>query len=106
MVFWEAVYLHVTVILSIFYISSILLLSYIERTITIPLESMSKIVANYVSDSEGITSNALIIAKCQEYAADQTEVGILANSFQNMIQDLEVYLENLKGHLGEGEDKR
>ncbi|MGI6465214.1 PP2C family protein-serine/threonine phosphatase [Methanobacterium sp.] len=103
MVFWEAVYLHVTVILSIFYISSILLLSYIERTITIPLESMSKIVANYVSDSEGITSNALIIAKCQEYAADQTEVGILANSFQNMIQDLEVYLENLKRVTSEKE---
>jgi sigma-B regulation protein RsbU (phosphoserine phosphatase) len=95
-VFWESVYLHITLILSIFYISSILLLGYIERTITIPIESISKIVTNYVSDSEGITNSDLITKKCQEYAADQTEVGILAHSFQDMIQDLEVYLENLK----------
>ncbi|MDO5836343.1 MAG: PP2C family protein-serine/threonine phosphatase [Methanobacterium sp.] len=95
-VFWESVYLHITLILSIFYISSILLLGYIERTITIPIESISEIVTNYVSDSEGITNSDLITKKCQEYAADQTEVGILAHSFQDMIRDLEVYLENLK----------
>ena len=101
--FWESVYLHVTLILSIFYISTILLLRYIERTITTPIESISDIVNNYVSDSEGIASSALITAKCQEYAADETEVGILAHSFENMIQDLEVYLENLKKVTSEKE---
>lgn len=101
--FWESVYLHITLILSIFYISSILLLGYIERTITIPIESISEIVTKYVSDSEGIASSALITAKCQEYAADETEVGILAHSFTNMIQDLEVYLENLKKVTSEKE---
>jgi len=101
--FWETVYLHITLILSIFYISAILLLGYIERTITTPIESISEIVTKYVSDSEGIASSALITAKCQEYAADQTEVGMLAHSFQNMIQDLEVYLENLKKVTSERE---
>ena len=101
--FWELVYLHTTLILSIFYISVIVLLGYIERTMTIPIESLSDIVNNYVSDSDGIADSASIIAKCQEYASGETEVGILAHSFQNMIQELEVYLENLKKVTSEKE---
>lgn len=100
---WELVYLHTTLILSIFYISVIVLLGYIEKTMTIPIESLSDIVNNYVSDSDGIADSARIIAKCQEYASDVTEVGILAHSFQNMIQELEVYLENLKKVTSEKE---
>jgi sigma-B regulation protein RsbU (phosphoserine phosphatase) len=101
--FWESVYLNITLILSIFYISSIVLLGYIEKTVTIPIESISDIVTNYVSDSEGIANSTRITAKCQEYATDKSEVGILAQSFKNMIQDLEVYLENLKKVTSERE---
>jgi len=101
--FWEAVYLNITLILSIFYISSIGFLWYIEKNITTPIESISDIVKSYVSNSNGITNSQLIISKCEEYATPQSEVGILALSFQRMIRDLEIYLKNLKNVTAEKE---
>ena len=68
-----------------------------------PIESISDIVKNYVSDSDGIRNNDAIILKCNHYAAQKSEVGILASSFQKMAMDLEIYVKNLKNVTAEKE---
>ncbi|MBP1945858.1 SpoIIE family protein phosphatase [Methanobacterium petrolearium] len=94
--FWESVYLNITIILTIFYVSAIGFLWYIEKNITTPIESISDIVKNYVGDSEDITNSSEIISECEQYITKESEVGILANSFQKMVRDLEIYVKNLK----------
>ena len=101
--FWETIYLNITIILSIFYISSIGFLWYIEQKITTPIESISEITKNYVNDSEGITDSAHIRSKCERYASHESEVGILALSFEKMILDLEIYLKELEKVTAERE---
>jgi sigma-B regulation protein RsbU (phosphoserine phosphatase) len=101
--FWESVYLDITLIVSIFYIFSIGFLGYIEKNITTPIESISNIAKNYVSDSNGITNDASIISKCEQYASQESEVGILALSFEKMIKDLKIYIKNLEKVTSEKE---
>ncbi len=101
--FWDSVYLNITLVLSVFYIASIAFLWYIERNISTPIESMSDIVKNYVNDSNEIRDSKQVISKCEEYIAQKNEVGILASSFQKMIKDLEVYMENLENVTAEKE---
>lgn len=101
--FWESVYLNITLILSIFYMSSIGFLWYIEKNITTPIESISNIAKNYVSDSNGITNDVSIISKCEQYASQESEVGILALSFEKMIKDLKIYIKNLEKVTAEKE---
>lgn len=101
--FWESIYLYVTLILSIFYISSIGFLWYIEKNITTPIESISSIAKNYVDDSRGIANSANIITNLENYSIHESEVGILALSFKKMILDLEIYLKDLKKVTAEKE---
>ena len=101
--FWDSVYLNITLILSVFYIASIAFLWYIEQNISTPIESISDIVKNYVSDSDGMRNNDAIISRCEQYAAQKSEVGILASSFQKMTMDLEIYMKNLKNVTAEKE---
>lgn len=100
--FWRSVYLNITLILIVFYISAIGFLWYIEKNITNPIESISHIEKNYVSDS-GIANHDYIVSKCQQYASNETEAGVLASSFQKMIIDLEIYMKNLKKVTAEKE---
>lgn len=93
--FWEAVYLNITLIITIFYISAIACLWYIEKQITQPIESISYLLSNYISRQNKIDSQDITLY-CKVYARTDTEVGILAHSFQQMVQDLEDYIENLK----------
>jgi sigma-B regulation protein RsbU (phosphoserine phosphatase) len=101
--FWRSVYLNITLILSVFYISSIGFLWYIEKNITTPIESISGVVKNYVSDSGGIENSKYIISKCEQYSSEESEAGILATSFQKMVRDLEIYMKNLKTITAEKE---
>ncbi|MDP1552356.1 MAG: SpoIIE family protein phosphatase [Methanobacteriaceae archaeon] len=101
--FWHAVYLNTTLILVIFYTSSIGFLWYIEKNITTPIESISNILNKYVSNSNKIENSEDIIFKCEEYANPESEVGILAISFQKMIGDLESYIKNLEKVTAEKE---
>ncbi|MCK9150619.1 SpoIIE family protein phosphatase [Methanobacterium alcaliphilum] len=101
--YWESIYLSITLVLSIFYISSLGFLAYMEKNITIPIESISHIAKNYISDSNGLTNDNQIISKFDEYSADESEVGILALSFQKMIKDLKVYIKNLEKVTAEKE---
>lgn len=101
--FWRSIYLNITLILSVFYVSSIGFLWYIEKNITAPIESISGVVKKYVSDSNGIENGDYIISECEQYASQESEAGILATSFQNMVRDLEIYVKNLKNVTAEKE---
>ncbi len=101
--FWQTVYLNVTLILAVFYVSSFGFLWYIEKNITTPIESISNIVENYVSDSEGLGNSANVISKCEQYATNESEVGILALAFQIMVKDVKNYTNNLKRVTSEKE---
>jgi sigma-B regulation protein RsbU (phosphoserine phosphatase) len=96
MEFWQTVYLNITLTLSFFYLSSIGFLWYIERNITTPIESISDIVKNYVSDHKGLGNSANVISTCEQYATENTEIGILAGAFQKMIRDVKIYTNNLQ----------
>lgn len=101
--FWESLYLNITLILAIFYASSISFLWYIEKKITTPIESISNIAKNYVTDSSEIADTDYIISQFEQYAREESEVGILAHSFQKMIKDLNIYIENLEKVTAEKE---
>jgi sigma-B regulation protein RsbU (phosphoserine phosphatase) len=60
-------------------------------------------VGRYVNNSQGITDESVIISKCQDYASIESEVGILARSFKQMIRDLKVYIDNLEKVTAEKE---
>lgn len=101
--FWEYVYLHITLIVAIFYISSIAFLWYIEKNITTPIESISDILRNYISDSEGIVNGVRIASMYEQYSTKENEVGILASSLKKMTDDLKAYMKNLKTVTAEKE---
>jgi len=96
LIFWQTVYLNITLILSVFYISSFGFLWYIEKNITTPIETISDIVKNYVSDSDGLGNSAYLISQCELYATENSEIGILAGSFQKMGRDVKIYMNNLQ----------
>ncbi len=100
--FWESLYLNITLLLAIFYAAAIGFLWYIERKITTPIESISETAQNYVTETE-LADTSEIIAKFEEYAREESEVGVLARSFEKMIQDLNVYINNLEKVTAEKE---
>jgi serine phosphatase RsbU (regulator of sigma subunit)/HAMP domain-containing protein len=101
--FWGSIFLNIGIILTTFYLSSIGFLWYIEKNISIPIESISKITKNFISSDDKIKDASSISSKVQKYANDQTEIGILAGSFKKMINDLEGYMKNLEEITAEKE---
>jgi len=103
MVFWDVIYLKIASILIIFYLSSIMFLWYIEKTITTPIESLSEITDEYTSSEEHIKNTKLTISKIKKYTDKKDEIEILANSLKKMIINLENYMNNLKTVTAEKE---
>lgn len=101
--FWEIVYINIALILGLFYILSIIFLWYIEKTITTPIESMSEITDEYTSTEENIENSDSILLKIKKYSDTKDEIGILANSLQKMVVNLENYMKNLKKVTAEKE---
>jgi len=101
--FWEHIYVNIALILSIFYILSIIILWHIEKTITTPIESISKITDEYTYDKSNIEDSSKTLSKIKKYTTDNGEIGILANSLKKMIIHLESYMKNLKKITAEKE---
>ncbi|WP_409199497.1 PP2C family protein-serine/threonine phosphatase [Methanobrevibacter sp. DSM 116169] len=95
--FWSVMYTYIAIILVVFYIFSIIVLRYIEKKVAIPIESLSRLTKNYVDSYQNNENKSYEIARtCEEYNDDRSEVGILTNSFKNMVDDFEVYTDELK----------
>jgi len=94
--FWQLIYISIGLILTMFYILAIVFLWYIEKTITTPIESISKITDDYTNDKTNIEDSSNTLSKIKKYTDDNGEIGILANSLKKMIIYLESYMKNLK----------
>ena len=101
--FWGIIYVNISVVLIIFYIMSVLFLWYIEKNITTPIESISEITDDYTNDDDNIENSENIISNIKKFTEDKGEIGILANSLEKMIINLENYMEKLRKVTSEKE---
>ena len=101
--FWDTIYIKVSLIISLFYLLSLSFLWYLEKHITSPIESISKITRTYTSSEDKIEDSSKIISYLQYYTKEKSELGILASSFKKMIINLENYMINLKKVTAEKE---
>lgn len=92
---WNRIYLYVTFDLVLFNGFSLVLLLYIQKNITEPVEQMSQAAADYLSDEGENAENGLEGKVFKSYEYLNSEVGELAVSLSQMIRNIEVYIENL-----------
>lgn len=98
-----SVLLYMDIALFTFYLPGIVVLAYLERKVTTPIELFANTAKNYVNADNKIDKSANLISNYAQYAKDTGEIGDLANSFTKMIKDLENYMENLKQVTSEKE---
>lgn len=92
---WNRIYLYVTFDLVLFNGLSLVLLLYIQKNITEPVEQMSQAAADYLRDEGENAENGLEGKVFETYEYLNSEVGELAVSLSQMIRNIEVYIENL-----------
>lgn len=92
---WNRIYLYVTFDLVLFNGLSLVLLLYIQKNITEPVEQMSQAAADYLRDDGENAENGLEGKAFKTYECLNSEVGELAISLSQMIRNIEVYIENL-----------
>ncbi|MDR0913010.1 MAG: SpoIIE family protein phosphatase [Methanobrevibacter sp.] len=86
--FWIKFLFNISIILFIFYISAILFLRILENRIAYPIESLSKIAKKYIKKDYNRDIPLEIISEIHNFSNNKTEVGILANSFENLIKNI------------------
>ncbi|MCL2003951.1 MAG: PP2C family protein-serine/threonine phosphatase [Oscillospiraceae bacterium] len=92
---WNTIYTYIAVNIFIFNLITVVFLWYSEKNITVPVELISEIAQNYISDDNEKESSAAIAARCAAIAKNTSETGVLAEAFRTMILDLETYISNL-----------
>lgn len=90
------------VLLIIFLIPSIMVLRYIERKVIEPILSFAKI-EDFIHENEKIEAEGLVDIYSR-YINEKTEIGTLANSYTELINFNNHYIENI--HEIEGEKER
>lgn len=95
MAFWSYIYFVVGIMLFILLSAAIAFLSYMERSITRPLEGMSDAAKNFGHDIDINHEIEMILAKCHKYLYFTTEIGSLARSYSAMANELGEYVKNL-----------
>ena len=93
--------LNVDLILIIFFIPSLFVLHYIERKVINPIKSFSKI-NDFIKENEKIESEGLLNIY-SDYLNEDNEVGLLANSYSDLIKHNNYYIENIQEIEGEKE---
>lgn len=68
-----------------------------------PIESISEITDDYTNDDDNIENSEKIISEIKRFTEDNGEIGILANSLEKMIINLENYMEKLRKVTSEKE---
>ena len=100
---WGRVYLFETLALNVYFALSLGLMRFTEQKISRPVEQLAHIAGSYYAGHSTDAQRARMIAACEAYAKDTTEVGELARSYISMVQDLGDYVENLRAVLAEKE---
>ena len=92
---WNYVYFFIGGLLNICIWVSLGFLFYMERTVTKPIESMSKIAKTFGKTTDIYERINHILQKCQKYIYFTSEVGELARSYKEMATELDDYVKNL-----------
>ena len=92
---WNYVYFFIGGLLNICIWVSLGFLFYMERTVTKPIESMSKIARTFGQNTDIYERINNILQKCQKYIYFTSEVGELARSYKEMATELDDYVKNL-----------
>ncbi|MCL2138313.1 MAG: hypothetical protein FWH41_02150, partial [Treponema sp.] len=97
---WNQIYLYIAIEQIIFHIMALTILSYLEKNITIPIESIARIAKNYINSDKEKTDSLSIASQCEKFTKIQNEAGALAQSFRKMVLDLDKYIINLTAVTG------
>lgn len=100
---WGRIYLFETLALNVYFALSMGLMRFTERKISKPIEKLAHIAGSYYAGHSTDEQRRQMIADCQAYAGDSTEVGELARSYISMVQDLGGYVTNLRTVMAEKE---
>ncbi len=93
---WYHIYFHCAGTINVFILAGIILLIYLEKNVTIPIQTLSEIAIDYVKESEEKPDPTKITTYCAIYEKDSSEVGNLAKSYSYMVTQLDKYIDNLK----------
>ncbi|WP_409199500.1 SpoIIE family protein phosphatase [Methanobrevibacter sp. DSM 116169] len=94
--FSTVLFVNLAIILFIFYLVAIYVLSKIEKEITLPIESISSVTNEYINSKNKMEDSREIINKIKKDKPNNTEIGILGDSFIKMISGLKVYMQELE----------
>lgn len=99
---WNRVYVVVGVAVNVFFLISFIILRFIEKNITLPIERLAEISEKYSSQSSGF-DNEMMIKECEKFCDNKTEVGYLARSYVQMVKNIDAYIEDIKNMTAEKE---
>ncbi len=91
----QATTFYMSVVLAGFFLPSIAFLWYLERNVTVPIQTMSSAARNFIDDEYG-DSGVEFKRRCMPITDKDTEVGELAKSLTKMTDDIEEYIYDIK----------
>lgn len=100
---WGRIYLFETLALNVYFALSMGLMRFTEQKISRPVEQLAHIAGSYYTGHATDAQREQMVAACEAYAKDSTEVGELARSYISMAKDMGSYVDNLRTVLAEKE---
>ncbi len=91
----QAATFYMSVVLAGFFLPSIAFLWYLEKNVTVPIQTMSSAARNFIDDEYG-DSSLEFKRRCMPITEKDTEVGELAKSLTKMTDDIEEYIYDIK----------
>lgn len=104
LVFWNRVYICISVDLLAFSVVIVGFVYYAEKHITIPMENLALIAGEYsrAENDRGLNTK-WIVDECRKYENVHGEAGTLAKAFGEMAVNIEKYVENITAITAENE---
>lgn len=91
----QATTFYMSVVLAGFFLPSIAYLWYLEKNVTVPIQTLSVAARNFIDDEYG-DSGTEFKRKCMPLTDMDTEIGELASSLVKMTDDIEEYIYDIK----------
>ncbi|MCL2014204.1 MAG: SpoIIE family protein phosphatase [Oscillospiraceae bacterium] len=92
---WNHIYIYVAASITVIFLITVIVLSYIEKYITIPIESLADVAKSYVSSGKSKKDGEFIAAQCENLIKIRNETGTLADAFRKMVLNLDDYIDNM-----------
>ena len=102
---WNRIYTVMSGTTFLYFTIAILFLKYLEKTVTLPIINMSKVISKYSNDNYRKSSKQ-IIKCCNEYKENKGEISQMATAINSMIKDIGDYTSEIKVRTAEKERVR